>query len=200
MSDDLVEKKKGKKLAGEMRAGIEHAGAEGNVAVNIENQKLVTLDSGSVNGLSEFLVTSLTFPEFANSMAKKRAAEADLAAKNEADKVSKPEQITNNDVAVQQPSKDQLPVSACQEDEPKQQSAKVEEKPSHNDPIPKKKPCPLVLPLAKSHLNPNLPKSPSVPTSPGFSRNSSLANLGPQELRQTLKKYGPKKTALGRTP
>lgn len=183
VSDDLVEKKKGKQLAGEVRASIEHAGAEEHVAVNIENQKLVTVDSGIADGLSEYLVTNLTFSEPNDTMPMKHAAD-DLTGKTEADRVRT----------------EQVPVPGAAQEGDRKQAATVEETGTPKDPIPRKKPCPIVLSInAMSNLNPTLPRTPTIPTSPGFSRNSSLAVLGPQELRQTLKKYGPKKSALRQT-
>ncbi|KAG0592111.1 hypothetical protein M758_1G195200 [Ceratodon purpureus] len=233
VSDDLLEKRKAKKLAAEVRAGIQHAGTDGHVAVNVENQKLVTVDSGSTDGLSEYLVTNLTFTEFNDTMATKHAAE-DSAVIDEANRLSKeqpinneatvpeqpinneatvPEQPTNSEATVpeqpinneatvpEQPAEEQVPVPAAQEDEHKQ-PAIVEDTPTLKNPIPRKKPCALVLPSvgAMSNINSNIPRTPTVPTSPGFSRNASLAVLTPQERRQTLKTYGPKKTTFAPSP
>ena len=195
MSDDLVELENGKQLAREVRAGIEQAGAEGHFGVNIAKQEIVTvdrsIDDGSASG--RYVVTNLTFPECNGPMAKQQEDE-DSEAKNGADRVNK-EQPTNSEATVpEQPAKGLLkPAPAAPEDE-HQQPASVEKPPTSEEPLnSEKKPYPLVLPIPMSDnvnpLNPNLPKTvPTVPTSSGFSRNASLAVLGPQELRQTLEK------------
>lgn len=205
VSDDMIEKKEGKQLAGEVRAGIENAGAEGRVAVKIADQKLVTVDSGPAGRPSEYLVTNMTFSKSNDTTAQNHAAAEDLAAKDAADRVSK-EQLSNNEATVpEEPANDQAPLpAAAQEDEHKQPptlKATVDQKPPALEDlcIAKQEPGALVLPPvgAMSSLNPNRPKTPSVPTSPGFSRIASLAELERQDRRQALKKYGPEKSGLG---
>ncbi|XP_024389920.1 IQ domain-containing protein IQM2 [Physcomitrium patens] len=71
VSDDLVEKKEGNKLAGEVREVIEEVSADEHVSVKVENQSLVSMDSG-FNESSEYLVTNLTFPQEDINAAKKK--------------------------------------------------------------------------------------------------------------------------------
>lgn len=56
MSDDLSEKKQGKKLAGEVREAMEEVTKDEHVPVKVEHQNLVSVDSGLE------LVTEITFP------------------------------------------------------------------------------------------------------------------------------------------
>lgn len=111
VSEDLKEKKQGKKLAGEVREAIEEANKDEHVSVRVENQSLVSLDSG-LDGTSSFLVTNLTFPS----------------------------------------------------DEPTAPAKKLKK--------------------TKEQI-----VSEVVPSSPSFSRNSSLAGLSPGERHEALQKY-----------
>lgn len=56
MSDDLSEKKQGKKLAGEVREAMEEVTKDEHVPVKVGHQNLITVDSGLE------LVTEITFP------------------------------------------------------------------------------------------------------------------------------------------
>lgn len=70
VSDDLIEKKQGKKLAGEVREAIKEVSEDEHVSVRVENQSLVSVDSG-LDDTSSYLVTNLTFPSDEPSAAKK---------------------------------------------------------------------------------------------------------------------------------
>ncbi|KAG0620830.1 hypothetical protein M758_4G247800 [Ceratodon purpureus] len=69
VSDDLREKKQGKKLAGEVREAIKELSEEEHVSVKVENQSLVSVDSGLDE--TSYLVTNVTFPSDEPSAAKK---------------------------------------------------------------------------------------------------------------------------------
>jgi len=236
VSDDLLEKKKAKELAGKVRDAIEGAGGDGNVEVKVNSQRLVSVDSGLTDGQTEYLVTNLTFSEFETAMAnKKQAAAEDLAVtSNEANaeasqgelKPTVPNGVpeTSNDVQLPEEGQTQEPATVKEEPAHKEEEhqaiveekrthkeeeeAVVEEKPDHQEEITvehialKKKPSALLVPVA-TILEQEIglgPKTAPLPVSPGFSRNSLLANLEAQHRRETLKKYGPRKIAFGTKP
>ena len=62
VSDDLQEQQKGKKLAGEVREAVEEASKDEHVAVRVENQTLISADSGLDEKSSSYVVTNVTFP------------------------------------------------------------------------------------------------------------------------------------------
>jgi len=81
VSDDLSEKKQGKKLAGEVREAMEEVTKDEHVPVKVGNQNLVTVDSGLE------LVTEITFPATAKKPKKAKEPIAE-------DNVNVPEGMT----------------------------------------------------------------------------------------------------------
>lgn len=237
MSDDLLEKKKAKELAGQVRQAIEDTCGESNVEVNVKNQRLVSVDS--INDEStDYVVTNISFPcttESANKKQSEPADEGDKAdnkatATAEEPVTTEPEQAVTNHAEPEQQGTDNgngnVPADhtssngtgtaeeAAKEEE-KVRAARAEEvglaaavgvedtppvTSTEGEPVTaKKKPSALVLPIAnlleqeaQLGFQPG-PKTATLPTSPGFSRNSHLANLEPAERRQALKRYGPRK-------
>jgi len=235
VSDDLLEKKKAKALAQEVREAIEARCEEGQVDVKVEDQMLVSVDSG-IDCHTEYVVTSLTFPDVAGLSIAPKAGESKEQV------TSRPEHIPNGvsvpSHGVPLPEEGQKQEPAIVEDKPvqkeetkeeqkpvhsKEEEAVVEAKPVHKveeavveeqpkiklEPIVvehilirKKPPSALVVPVSSiAELELGLgPKTATLPASPGFSRNSHLANLGPLQRREALKKYGPRKIAFGTKP
>lgn len=252
VSDDLLEKKKAKALAQEVRQAIEARCEEGQVDVKVEDQRLVSVDSG-IDCHTEYVVTSLTFPDLAGLSIAPQAGESKEQVTSRPEHMipngvsvpshgvplpkegqkQEPAIVENKPVQKEETTEEQKPVHSKEEEavveakpvrnKEEEEEAVVEAKPVHKveeagvegqpktkrEPIVvehilirKKPPSALVVPVSSiTELELGLgPKTATLPASPGFSRNSHLANLGPQQRRETLKKYGPRKIAFGTKP
>lgn len=194
VSDDVVEKKKAKELAGKVRDVIQGTCEESHVGVKVENQRLVSVDSG-VDGATKYLVTNLTFPEYEASMATRKHAEEE---EEQSKTIRQSEQpILSNGAPQTEP--EEAPARKDVEAVEEKPALKEEETAGEEEAtvrlkhllIVKKKPAKLELPVAAAGalLEPG-PKTPTLPTSPAYSRNSHLANLGHYQRHTAFERSG----------
>lgn len=158
------------------------------------------MDSG-VDGATKYLVTDLTFPEYEASMATRKHAQEEEEEAEQSKTTWQPEQpILSNGAPKTEPEeasarKDVQVVEEKPVLKEEESAAGAEEEATvrlKHLLIVKKKPAKLELPVAAAAgalLEPG-PKTPTLPTSPAYSRNSHLANLGHFQRHTVFERSG----------